>query len=572
MNHKKQVKNRIVIILLMLTLSVFLISGCTNTNTTKEQNPKETTTTGVQTNKLIANNIINTAEKEVIMFSADNIQHKLGDISYDMYGYNGVIPGPILIAEKGSTTNLLFKNNLKEETTIHWHGLRHDIKNDGVPIVSQKPVVPGGQFSYELKFPDNGVYWYHPHIREDRQQDLGLYGLMIVKEEGYFTDVNKEVPIILDDILLDSNKNIVPYGKEYANFALMGRFGNTMLINGVDDYSLEVNKGDLVRFYVGNVANTRIFNLSFSGAKMKLVGGDMGKYEQETFVDSVIIAPAERYIVDVLFDSVGEFDITHINPEKKYSLGKIKVSSKIANPDYKTSFTKLNKNDDVIADIDSFREYFNKEIDYDLVLDLEMGMGMVNNMMADENSETVDGDMMKTQNTMMGTSKNSGTMMGSSNMMNDEDSKTVKTIMGNMMNEDEDHLEVIEWEDPMFRMNSMSTTQMIKWIIRDKKTGKENEDVVMNAKVGDKIKIRIENTADSIHPMQHPIHLHGQRFLVLSEDGIKNTNLVWKETALIGAGKTVEILVDVTNPGEWMMHCHIAEHLESGMMTKFIVT
>lgn len=545
MNHKRQVKNRIVIILLIITLSMFLISGCTNTSTTKEQNSKETTT-DVQTNKLIADNIINTAEKKVIMFSADNIQHKLGDISYDMYGYNGVIPGPILVAKKGSATNILFKNNLKEETTIHWHGLRHDIKDDGVPFVSQKPVVPGGQFSYELKFPDNGVYWYHPHIREDRQQDLGLYGLMIVKEEGYFTDVNKEVPIILDDILLDSNKKIIPYGKEYANFALMGRFGNTMLINGVTDYKLKVNKGDLVRFYVGNVANTRTFNLSFGGAKMKLVGGDMGKYEQETFVNSIIIAPAERYIVDVLFDSTGEFNIANINPEKKYSLGKVIVSPNVANPDYKSSFNTLNNNEDVVSDIDSFRKYFNKEIDYDLVLDLEMGM---NNEMRDKDSDTMGGGM-----------------------MNNEGSKTVKTIMGDMMNGDEDHLEVIEWEDPMFGMNSMSTTQMIKWIIRDKKTGKENEDIKMTAKVGDKIKIRIENSKDSVHPMQHPIHLHGQRFLVLSEDGVKNTNLVWKETALIGAGKTVEILVDVTNPGEWMMHCHIAEHLESGMMTKFIVT
>ncbi len=71
--------------------------------------------------------------------------------------------------------------------------------------------------------------------------------------------------------------------------------------------------------------------------------------------------------------------------------------------------------------------------------------------------------------------------------------------------------------------------------------------------------------------MQHPIHLHGQRFLVLSENGILNDNLVWKDTVLVPIGSTIEILVDVTNPGEWMMHCHIAEHLESGMMTSLEV-
>ena len=93
----------------------------------------------------------------------------------------------------------------------------------------------------------------------------------------------------------------------------------------------------------------------------------------------------------------------------------------------------------------------------------------------------------------------------------------------------------------------------------------------MNAKVGDKVKIRIFNDPKSMHPMQHPIHLHGQRFLILSVDGKPVENQVWKDTTLVPAGATIDILVDMTNPGEWMFHCHISEHLESGMMTKFIV-
>jgi FtsP/CotA-like multicopper oxidase with cupredoxin domain len=66
--------------------------------------------------------------------------------------------------------------------------------------------------------------------------------------------------------------------------------------------------------------------------------------------------------------------------------------------------------------------------------------------------------------------------------------------------------------------------------------------------------------------MQHPIHFHGQRFLVLSDNGIENNDLVWKDTTLVPAGHTVDILLDVTNPGDWMFHCHIAEHLSNGMM------
>ncbi len=74
-----------------------------------------------------------------------------------------------------------------------------------------------------------------------------------------------------------------------------------------------------------------------------------------------------------------------------------------------------------------------------------------------------------------------------------------------------------------------------------------------------------------MHPMQHPIHFHGQRFLVLSRDGEQETNMAWKDTVLIPSGETVEILLEVTNPGEWMAHCHIAEHLEAGMMLPFNV-
>src|SRR5437762_6403813 len=77
---------------------------------------------------------------------------------------------------------------------------------------------------------------------------------------------------------------------------------------------------------------------------------------------------------------------------------------------------------------------------------------------------------------------------------------------------------------------------------------------------------------DSDHPMHHPFHIHGAgHFLILSRDGVPEPNLVWKDTVLIRTGQTVEILLDVTNPGVWMAHCHIAEHHESGMMFSFTV-
>ncbi|NIW38613.1 MAG: multicopper oxidase domain-containing protein, partial [Gemmatimonadetes bacterium] len=85
------------------------------------------------------------------------------------------------------------------------------------------------------------------------------------------------------------------------------------------------------------------------------------------------------------------------------------------------------------------------------------------------------------------------------------------------------------------------------------------------------VKIRIFNDPDSFHPMQHPIHIHGQRFLVLARDGVPNDNLVWKDTVLLPVGSTADILLELSNPGDWMVHCHISEHIEAGMTTVITV-
>jgi suppressor of ftsI len=130
----------------------------------------------------------------------------------------------------------------------------------------------------------------------------------------------------------------------------------------------------------------------------------------------------------------------------------------------------------------------------------------------------------------------------------------------------------IEWEDTdMAMMNQMATKDMTKWNIVDTETGKKNMDINWSFKAGDKVKVRITNDEKSAHPMQHPIHFHGQRFLVVNENGTVNDNLVWKDTVMVPAGQYVDILLDTTNPGDWMAHCHIAEHLEAGMMFEFKV-
>jgi len=131
----------------------------------------------------------------------------------------------------------------------------------------------------------------------------------------------------------------------------------------------------------------------------------------------------------------------------------------------------------------------------------------------------------------------------------------------------------IEWEDDMVEVNRITTPRNFQWKIIDQATHAENTDIDWRFRVGDQVKIRLVNEMAGDHPMHHPFHIHGAgRFLVLSREGAVEPNLVWKDTVLVKTGETVDILLDVTEPGIWMAHCHIAEHHETGMMFSFEVT
>ena len=124
----------------------------------------------------------------------------------------------------------------------------------------------------------------------------------------------------------------------------------------------------------------------------------------------------------------------------------------------------------------------------------------------------------------------------------------------------------------MAAVNRLTTSANTRWRLLDRTTGQDSAPD-WRFTVGDRVKIRVVNEMDSDHPMHHPLHVHGAgRFLVLARDGAPEPNLVWKDTVLIPTGRTIDLLLDVTNPGTWMTHCHIAEHHHSGMVFPFTVT
>ena len=245
-----------------------------------------------------------------------------------MLAYNGSVPGPILHVEQGSQIIVHTRNDGDVETTVHWHGLRLENRYDGVPHETQLPIPIGGSYSCQVQFPDAGFYWYHPHIREDFAQEMGLYGTIIVEptEAAYWPDVDRQLSLTLDDLLVEDGQ-IAPFHRSGPNFTAMGRFGNELLINGETAFTGEAMVGEVVRLYLVNTANTRIFNVAVRGARAKLIGGDSGRYERETFVEEVLLAPSERAIIDVLFDTPGEVRLEHRTPDRVYDLGAFTVST-----------------------------------------------------------------------------------------------------------------------------------------------------------------------------------------------------------------------------------------------------
>ncbi len=470
--------------------------------------------------------------------TAGYVRKNINGVEYRLLAYNGSIPGPLIKVVQGATITINFTNGMDMPTLLHSHGVRMDNPFDGSQA-TQKEMKPGETFAYTLKFPDAGMYWYHPHVREDYEQELGLYGnyLVVPADSDYWSPVNREVALFLDDILIENGSTSLATGgrivlsKRGADHTLMGRYGNVMLVNGETDYTLPAKKGEVIRFYITNAANARPFNFAIAGMKLKLVGADGGAYEKDQWKDAVVIGPSERAVVEVLFDKEGSYALENKTPDKTYTLGTVSVSGDGVSPSYVEAFSALRINMAAEKSIDPYRRYFDKPLDKHLALAVDMMDGM---MSFPGGHRMPDGTMMR------------GGMTGAGS-------------------------DGIEWEDTNTMMGAMSTTDTVKWKIIDQDTGRENTDIDWTFKRGEQVAIRIFNDPNSMHPMQHPIHFHGQRFLVLAQNGARQDNLVWKDTVLIPSGETVDILLDASNPGDWMAHCHIAEHLESGMMFNFSV-
>src|SRR4051812_10377721 len=460
-----------------------------------------------------------------------SVVKQIGNDRLRMLGYNGSIPGPALRVKQGSTVVVDVENQGDIEATVHWHGLRVENRYDGVPFETQAPIPIGGRYRQVVTFPDAGFYWYHPHIREDYGLELGLYGTVVVEpsDSEFWPPADRELTFTLDDLLVEDGK-IAPFRRSGPTYTAMGRFGNVMLINGETKYTGTASVGEVVGFYVVNTANTRMFRFGVHNARMKLIGGDSGRREHEAFVDDVLLAPSERAVIDVLFDTPGEARLEHRTPNHVYDLGAFSVQGQ-ANSEAAKSFDNVRTDRELTALREEIAPDFERPPDKTLAFWSEMPLF---HDVAERRSDDTTGyhacpmhpeiaasfitSCPKCGMQLIAATPDVPTPMrfqcpmhedivaswaatcprcGMTLVEREASASGHEHAPMSEMSEMDDVEARIEWEDDMVAINRATDDTNMVWQLIDRDTGAKNAEIDWKFTVGDRVKIRLVNEKNS---------------------------------------------------------------------------
>ncbi len=497
---------------------------------------------------------------------------------------NGQIPMPTLTFTEGDTAEIYVHNRLREETSLHWHGLFLPNRFDGVPGLTQMPIKPGATYLYKFPIIQHGTHWYHSHTQ--LQEQIGMYGAFIMNKREEWDIVT--IPVILSEwtdmkpgevhrsLHAATDWFAIQKGstQSYTEAIKKGRFKTKLinewkrmnamdvsdvyydkfLINGKNQFEQPQFKGgDKVRLRIANAGASSYFWLTWAGGKITVVASD-GNDLEPVEVDRLIIAVSETYdvVLTVPTDSAAfEFLATSEDRTKSASLWLGKGIKQSASP-----LPRL--------------KYF-------------AGMKMMNGMM-DMRGNIIDMDGMKMQNQVMdmntvmypeitgeeksrGVAGHTDTMQGDNmhkihgpddhgltGMSKTSETPDIITLNYMMLRAPE---KTTLPAGPLKELKFDLTGNMNRYVwTLDNKTVSESDRILIRK--GENLRIIIFNNS----MMRHPMHLHGHDFRVLNGQGeyapLKNIIDIMPMEK-----DTIEFAA--TESGDWFFHCHILYHMMSGM-------
>lgn len=428
-----------------------------------------------------------------------------------VWSYGGTVPGMRLDVPQGGSIDLIFRNQLPDPSTIHWHGIRIDNAMDGVPHLTQAPVEPGGDFHYRFSLPDAGTYWYHPHLGTPEQVGRGLYGALIVHEADP-PAVDRDLLWVIDDWRLDGRAAIVDDFYNWSDVAFDGRIGNTVTINGREHHAERVRQGERIRLRLINAANARMVALTFGDHPTWLVALDGHPLPVPQPVprdQDVFLGPGQR--ADVILDMTAPTG---------------------------PSFA-------VIDRLYRHRAYPVATFAYDRTSGAQLS--------ARSAARPAPGPLIPNQipEPALG------------------DARRIRIVMdGGMMREPQ-----VPWTARAarrLRRLAGEPSADPTWSLNGRAHMAHGQDHPFEfvADRGETVLIVFENRSSKWHPM----HVHGHAFRELTRNGRSVPMQPWRDTTMVAPGETLEVAFVADNPGGWLIHCHILEHHAGGMGTQFKVS
>ncbi len=485
---------------------------------------------------------------------------------------NGQIPMPTLSFTQGDTAEIHVHNELKESTSLHWHGLILPNKEDGVPYLTQMPIEPGTTHIYRFPIVQNGTHWYHSH--SGLQEQIGMYGSMILNKKQDDPTFRKgiddlpTVPVIISE-WTDYNPNNVHRMLHNATDWFAIRKGSTQsyaeaikeghlttkvknefkrmlamdvsdvyydrfFLNGKAESQLSQFKaGDKVRLRISNAGASTYFWLNYGGGKFQVVAND-GNDVEPVEVDRFIIAVSETYDIIVTvpeknksfaFQATSEDRINHsllyIGEGEKQPMAPLPRLKYFEGMKMMNSMMKMN------GDLD------------------DMGMNMSLNQM----------DMNVVMYPEITGPSNAQVKENSANQYNSNALSDIVTLNYSMLKSPLNTS--LPKDAPVKELKFELTGNMNRYVwSMDNKVVSEADKILI--KKGENVRLIIYNGS----MMRHPMHLHGHDFRVLNGQG---ENAPLKNIIDIMPMETDTLEFNANMEGDWFFHCHILYHMMSGM-------